>query len=351
MAALPPLTLHAWLRYDVVRRLLPTGARTALEIGAGQGSVGAELARRYDYLGLEPDPLSYERAAQRVGAAGRVLNIALEELSGAETFDLVCAFEVLEHIEDDRAALAAWIERIVPGGWLLVSVPAGPDRFGASDVKVGHFRRYDREGLRELLESAGLEDVDVRTYGFPIGYALEVVRNAVVKRTAGTRLARGADGRQRPAVPTLGADRRAHGRRRRAVPARPASVRRHRPRHRARGPRPPPGLAARRLGDGDRAAQEVDDLAGRSAGGEDGGDAAAAQLLGVLCRDRAAHDHEHVLRAVLAQSVEDSRHQRHVRTREDRDPDGVRILLDRGLDDLLRGLVQTGVDHLHARIA
>ena len=50
---------------------------------------------------------------------------------------------------------------------------------------VGHYRRYDREGLRELLVDAGLEDVEVRTYGFPLGYALEVVRNQVVKRSTG----------------------------------------------------------------------------------------------------------------------------------------------------------------------
>jgi SAM-dependent methyltransferase len=185
MAAVPPLTLHAWLRFDLVRRMLPADARTVLEIGAGQGSVGAELARRYDYLGVEPDRSSFEVAARRIGERGRVLNSTLEELPSRETFDLVCAFEVLEHIEDDRAALAAWIERVTPGGRLLLSVPAGPGRFGASDVKVGHFRRYDRDGLRDLLAAAGLDEVDVRMYGFPLGYALEVVRNQVVKRSAG----------------------------------------------------------------------------------------------------------------------------------------------------------------------
>jgi SAM-dependent methyltransferase len=183
--AVPPLTLHAWLRFDLVRRMLPDDARTVLEIGAGQGSVGSELAGRYDYLGVEPDRASFEVAAQRIGDRGRVLNTTLEDLPGDRTFDLVCAFEVLEHIEDDLGTLAAWAERAAPGGRLLLSVPAGPKRLGASDVKVGHFRRYDRNGLRDLLAAAGLEEIDVRTYGFPLGYALEVVRNQLVKRTAG----------------------------------------------------------------------------------------------------------------------------------------------------------------------
>jgi SAM-dependent methyltransferase len=183
--AVPPLTLHAWLRFDLVCRMLPDDARTVLEIGAGQGSVGSELADRYDYLGVEPDRGSFEVAAQRIGDRGRVLNTTLEDLPVDRTFDLVCALEVLEHIEDDERALAAWIERATPRGRLLLSVPAGPTRFGASDVMVGHFRRYDRDGLRRLLASAGLAEIDVRTYGFPLGYALEVVRNQVVKRTTG----------------------------------------------------------------------------------------------------------------------------------------------------------------------
>ena len=179
----PPLTLHAWLRLDAIRRLLPADARNVLEIGAGEGAVATVLARRYDYLGVEPDPRAFEAATRRLGDAGRVVNAAVEELPGDEHFDFVCAFEVLEHIEDDRAALATWIDRARPGGRLLISVPAGPDRFGASDVKVGHYRRYDRDGLHALLEVAGLEEIEIAVYGFPLGYALEVVRNAVVKRS------------------------------------------------------------------------------------------------------------------------------------------------------------------------
>ena len=67
--------------------------------------------------------------------------------------------------------------------------------------------------------------------------------------------------------------------------------------------------------------------------------------------DRPAHDDEHVLGAVRAQAVDDSGYQRHVRAGEDRDADGVRVLLDRGLDDLLGRLVETGVDDLHPGVA
>ena len=112
-ARLPPLSLHAWLRYDAIDRLIPAGVRTVLEIGAGQGAVGALLAERYDYVGLEPDAASHAVAARRVGK-GEVLALGLEDYEPREPFDLVCAFEVLEHLDDDRAAVASWV-RLLSG--------------------------------------------------------------------------------------------------------------------------------------------------------------------------------------------------------------------------------------------
>lgn len=185
MSPLPPLSPNASLRYAVVRRLLPRDAEDALEIGCGLGAVGARLARRYTYVGLEPDPLSYAVAAERVrqaGGAGEVRNGDLSVLKEDERFDLVCAFEVLEHIEDDRAALAEWIERLRPGGTLLLSMPAHQSRFGPADTMAGHFRRYEPPELNQLLREAGLVEIDIVLYGMPLGYLLEAARNAVGRR-------------------------------------------------------------------------------------------------------------------------------------------------------------------------
>jgi len=182
----PPLSIHAWLRYDVIRRLLSdaNGVRSVLEIGAGQGSVGVMLARRYAYTGIERDATSFAAAARRFDAAGveGIVNGDLSSLPPQATFDLVCAFEVLEHCEDDAAALEEWSAFIRPGGWLSVSVPAGPDRFGPTDEKAGHYRRYAREGLERLLGAVGFREAKILAYGFPAGYALEAGRNLVVSR-------------------------------------------------------------------------------------------------------------------------------------------------------------------------
>ena len=178
---LPPLAIRARLRYDVVTRIIdrlrPT---TALEIGCGQGAFGARLAERAQYLGVEPDDTSYEVAGARITPrGGRVLHGIHSDVPAGSVFDLVCAFEVLEPLEDDAEALAAWAEFVRPGGHLVLSVPAFQDRFGPMDVHAGHFRRYGTEQLRTLLTEAGLSDVEITVYGWPLGYALEAVRNRV----------------------------------------------------------------------------------------------------------------------------------------------------------------------------
>ena len=186
-AALPPLSFNAWLRFDVARRMLPPGPGDLLDIGCGQAALGIRLAAHhaYRYVGVEPDADSYGIAASRLAAAavpGEIRNGDLKVLDSGTRFDVVTAFEVLEHIEDDKAALDEWIQRARPGGTLLLSTPAHQHRYGVQDELVGHFRRYDPPAMEELLKAAGLENIEVRLYGMPAGYALEAARNAIGRR-------------------------------------------------------------------------------------------------------------------------------------------------------------------------
>lgn len=183
---MPPLSLRASLRYDVVRRWIEhIDPSTILEIGCGQGAVGARLAKSRDYTGVEPDDTSYEVARERIAALGGVVLHGLHtRVPAEETFDLVCAFEVLEHIEDDREALVDWIRFVRPGGHLMLSVPAFQERFGAWDTLAGHFRRYSPADLSLMLKEAGLVDIQIVVYGWPVDGLAEHVRNWVAGRRA-----------------------------------------------------------------------------------------------------------------------------------------------------------------------
>ncbi len=152
------------------------------------GAMAFRLAGRFDYRGYEPDSISCETASARLNSLGRgeVFN---EELPADpdRSFDLLVAFEVLEHIEDDLGALRSWLRWLTPEGHLMVSVPAHPERFGPCDAAVGHCRRYTREGLASLFESAGLETLAIESWGMPAGYVLEAVRNTMARRHKGRR--------------------------------------------------------------------------------------------------------------------------------------------------------------------
>ena len=158
---------------------------TILEIGCGQGGFGARLARRGAYLGVEPDPTSWATARRRIEPlGGEVRNVSWRELGAGPTYDLVCAFEVLEHVADDGAELASWRAMVAPGGSVLVSMPAWPQRFNAWDARVGHHRRYEPGPTATLLRSAGFSDPEVVVYGWPLGYALEAGRSWIAARRA-----------------------------------------------------------------------------------------------------------------------------------------------------------------------
>lgn len=184
MRSAPPLPPNAAMRWAVVQRFVTRAApRTILEIGCGQGSFGARLATRAQYLAIEPDPTSFAVARTRIEpAGGEVRNMMSTELDAGLSFDLVCAFEVVEHLADDLGALSSWRDLVAPGGHVLVSMPAWQDRYNHWDEMVGHYRRYSPEQTTALLTAAGFTDVEVVVYGWPLGYATENVRSRIAAR-------------------------------------------------------------------------------------------------------------------------------------------------------------------------
>jgi SAM-dependent methyltransferase len=179
-----PLAPRARLRWAVVRPLIARiGPATVLELGCGLGGFGTRLATRGGYTAAEPDQRSYEVARERIAPLGGTVVHGDHTQVPTKGYDLVCAFEVLEHIADDKAALTEWLALVRPGGHVLLSVPADPHRFGAHDVLVGHYRRYTGEQLRDRLAEAGAVDITIRHYAWPIGYLLDAARNRVSKST------------------------------------------------------------------------------------------------------------------------------------------------------------------------
>lgn len=148
--------------------------------------MACRLTGAYEYRGYEPDPSSFGVAETRLHELGRgqVINDVVPEEPDRQ-FDMLVAFEVLEHLPNDREVLTSWSKWVKPGGHIMVSVPADPDRFDECDSLVGHLRRYTRGSLSDLIERAGLGVISIDSWGMPAGYLLEWVRNARARRADG----------------------------------------------------------------------------------------------------------------------------------------------------------------------
>ena len=181
-APVAPLTPRAALRWPLIKRAMrQTRPATTLEIGCGQGAMGARLVGLTpSFTAVEPDTSSYGIAKERIGSrGGDVLNCTSDDLPADRVFDMVCAFEVLEHLEDDAGALESWAPKVRLGGHLVLSVPAWQHMFGPWDKAVGHYRRYSPDELADKLRAAGFEPVRIGLYGWPLAFLLEAIRNRV----------------------------------------------------------------------------------------------------------------------------------------------------------------------------
>lgn len=138
-------------------RRLATGrtGRWALDIGAaGGGNTRVLGAHGWRPIALEYSPagarIAVDRGLPTIRADARCLPLPSASL------DLVVAFDILEHIDEDHLAAAEIRRTLRPGGTALIAVPCDMRLWSAHDEAVGHVRRYDRRGLTELIERAGL---------------------------------------------------------------------------------------------------------------------------------------------------------------------------------------------------
>lgn len=134
---------------------LPKEARI-LEIGCGTGHNLPMLAQFGRVDAIEIDPAARDVASRRLGKS--VGDAPLPALPGVPDahYDLIAVLDVVEHIEDDVAALQAMRARLAPGGKILITVPAHQWMWSAHDVVNHHHRRYSKATLVKAIDAAGL---------------------------------------------------------------------------------------------------------------------------------------------------------------------------------------------------
>ena len=155
---------------------LPANARI-LEIGCGTGHNLPMLAAFGAVDAIEIDPAARAIASARLGKP--VSDAPLPALPGVPrgAYDLIAVLDVVEHIEDDVAALAAMKQCLAPGGKILIAVPAHQWMWSAHDVVNHHHRRYSKASLVKAIRAAGLKERKLGYFNsllFPLAAAARV---------------------------------------------------------------------------------------------------------------------------------------------------------------------------------
>lgn len=187
MAQMP--RFNRWL-YECIQSFL---GKRVLEVGCGIGTMTKLLLGKGEtsVVGIDIEEEYVERVRQRFGEDhGRFeafhADIARPNLSipcGSGSDAVVC-LNVLEHIADDRQALANMAKLLEVGGRLILYVPAHPFLYGSLDRHLLHYRRYSRQGILDLLSQSGFKPIYSRwmnLWGMP-GWFLngKILRQSVL---------------------------------------------------------------------------------------------------------------------------------------------------------------------------
>jgi len=143
----------------IVESLQPWFGKRLLEVGLGHGGYRRFLPPGIDYLGVDIDADSVERARQRdIGghyAVGDVTDPSLASRLPDTAIDSVLCVNVLEHIPEDADAVCNLMGLLAPGGHLLILVPAFNALYSDLDRMAGHLRRYTLADVPRLVDGHG----------------------------------------------------------------------------------------------------------------------------------------------------------------------------------------------------
>lgn len=151
---------HAWM-FSQVEEFV--GSRV-LEVGAGSGNLTQLLPSTARVTALDESRAALDVAVCRAGSrrldtvVADIADPSAAKILACRDFDTILCSNVLEHVEDERTAAVNMHAILKPqSGYVLLIVPAHARLFGSLDRAAGHFRRYSRSDLTELLRNVGFE--------------------------------------------------------------------------------------------------------------------------------------------------------------------------------------------------
>ena len=179
------------LRSIIEKNILPKieGKPRILNIGAATGRSSEWLEKYGDLVSLEYDQACIEFVKDKTHIPirfGDILNLDLP----SDSFDLVCVFDVIEHVEDDQKAVAEIKRVLKKSGYFFITVPAYMHLWSMHDEVNHHFRRYTRKNLSSLFSKD--DHIRVSYFNF-ILYPMILLSRSLNKMIKGKKQTRKSD--------------------------------------------------------------------------------------------------------------------------------------------------------------
>lgn len=163
------LQQHDWYyqehkpEYDFAKKLVKEGD-SVLEVGCGKGVFGKLLPKNTYYYGLEFNQIAAEKA-RMAGLNVEINSIENHAAKNLNTYDVVCHFQVLEHVTNPRGFLEACVQALKPGGRLIVAVPSEDSFMTIAEsiwlnMPPHHLTRWSDKALNSAFISLELENVE-----------------------------------------------------------------------------------------------------------------------------------------------------------------------------------------------
>ncbi len=157
----------------MVKRIEPYLGLRILEIGAGIGNISRQLPQREKLIVTDMDN-TYLEILQQAYGSNDIVDVARLDLTqdkdldaiGSEVCDTIVCLNVLEHIENDLEALCRIKDLLENGGRLILLAPQHKWLYGSYDKVAGHYRRYGRKDIQDLLSNAGYTILQLTNFNF-----------------------------------------------------------------------------------------------------------------------------------------------------------------------------------------
>jgi len=155
-----------------------------LDIGCGTGTELKTMAKYGNLNALDINENAV-RIAQDNGFNTIVSDIEKEKLE-KEKYDIISAFDVLEHINDDYFALSNIYQALKEDGVFLFTLPAHQIIFAQHDIAMEHKRRYSKKGLKEKLKEEGFKNIELYYWNFtlfPLVFIIRMFKKIFIKKS------------------------------------------------------------------------------------------------------------------------------------------------------------------------